>query len=89
MYNECSPSCVGYLKDTTIEYIDENTILVDGKEYEFDLDTVIWDNVAAQTNGVILDARRVDGELWLVVRRYYTGIISPDWDTGGYHDIKG
>jgi hypothetical protein len=76
-------------QNTIIEYIDENTILVDGETYEFDLDTVIWDDISAQTNGVILEVKRVDGELCLTVRRYYTDIISPDWDTGDYHDIKG
>jgi hypothetical protein len=89
MYNEHSPACVGYLSDTIIKYIDENTILVDGQTYEFDLGTVIWDAVSAQTDGVILDAKRVGGELWLTVRRYYTDIVRPDWDTGDYHDIKG
>jgi hypothetical protein len=76
-------------QNTTIRYFDENTTLVDGKTYEFDLDTVIWDDVSAQTDGVILEAKRVDGELWLVVRRYYTDLKWPDWDTGDYHDIKG
>jgi ribulose kinase len=83
-----SPVCTDN-QTTIIEYIDENSILVDGKTYEFDSDTIIWDDVSAQTEGTILDAKRVDGELWLTVRRYYTGIISPDWDTGDYHDIKG
>jgi hypothetical protein len=76
-------------QETAIKYIDENTILVDEKTYKFDLDAVIWDDVSAQTNGDILDARRVDGELWLTIRRYYTDLIWPDWDTGDYHDIKG
>jgi hypothetical protein len=89
MYNEYSPACAGYLSDTTIEYIDENTILVDGKTYEFYLDTVIWDDVSVQTDGIILEARRVDGELWLTIRRYYTDLERPEWDTGDYHDIKG
>jgi hypothetical protein len=83
-----SPVCTN-TNDTVIEYIDENTVLVDGITYEFDLDTVIWDDVLAQTDGVILDVKRVDGELCLTIRRYYTDIISPDWDTGDYHDIKG
>jgi hypothetical protein len=76
-------------QNTIIEYTDENTVLVDGKTYEFGLDTVIWDDVSAQTDGVILEVKRVDGELWLTVRRYYTDLIRPDWDTGDYHDIKG
>jgi hypothetical protein len=76
-------------QETYIEYIDANTISIDGKTYEFDLDTVIWDDVSTQTNGVILEAKRVDGELWLIVRRYYTDLKWPDWDTGDYHDIKG
>jgi hypothetical protein len=76
-------------QNTIIEYIDENTILIDGETYEFDLNTVIWDDISAQTNGAILEVKRVDGELCLTVRRYYIDIISPDWDTGDYHDIKG
>jgi hypothetical protein len=87
-YNDHSPACAGYLSDTTIECIDENTILVDGKTYEFGLGTVIWDDVSAQTDGAILEAKRVDGELWLTVRRYYTDLERPEWDTGDYHDIK-
>lgn len=64
-YNEYSPACIGYLSETTIEYIDENTINIDGVTYEFDLNTTIWDDVSAQTDSVILKAKRVDSELWL------------------------
>jgi len=76
-------------QETVIEYIDENTIKIDGKPYEFDLYTVIWDDVSAQTDYLILEAKRVNGELWLTIRRYYTDIQRPEWDTGDYHDIKG
>jgi hypothetical protein len=89
MYNEYSPACAGHLSNTTIEYIDENTILVDEKTYKFDLDTVIWDDISVQTDDAVLEAKRVDGELYLTIRRYYTDLIRPDWDTGDYHDIKG
>jgi hypothetical protein len=62
--------------------------MIDGETYEFDSESVVWEDIATQTNGVILDAKRVDGELWLTVRRYYTTLQRPDWDTGDYHDIK-
>jgi len=76
-------------KNTIIEYVDENTIMIDGEKYEFDPESVDWDNIATQTDYLIMDAKRIDGELWLTIRRYYTDIRRPDWDTGGYHDIEG
>jgi len=76
-------------KDTVIEYIDENTIKIDGKVYKFDTDSVVWEDIAEQTDHRILEAKRIDGEPWLTVRRYYTTLQRPDWDTGDYHDIKG
>jgi hypothetical protein len=76
-------------KTTVIEYVDENTIKIDGEVYEFDKESIVWDDITEQTDYLILDAKRVDGELWLTIRRYYTDIRRPDWDTGDYHDIKG
>ncbi len=76
-------------QNTVIEYVDENTIKIDGEVYEFDKESVVWDDIDVQTGYLILEAKRIDGELWLTVRRYYTDIRRPDWDTGDYHDIKG
>ena len=76
-------------KDTIIEYVDENTIMIDGEIYEFDKESIVWDDIATQTGYLILEAKRIDGELWLTVRRYYTDIRRPEWDTGDYHDIEG
>ena len=76
-------------QNTVIEYVDENTIKIDGEVYEFDKESVVWEDITTQTDYLILDAKRVDGELWLTIRRYYTDIRRPDWDTGDYHDIKG
>ena len=76
-------------EDTNIRYVDENTILIDGEEYQFDVNSVIWPTIRNDTNGKILDAFVDDnGELCITVRRFYTGSCS-DWDTGDYHDIKG
>jgi len=70
-----------------IEYVDENTIMIDGEPYEFDPESVVWEDIAEQTKGVILEAKRDEkGELWLVVRRFYTQLAWPEWDTGDYHD---
>jgi hypothetical protein len=76
-------------QNTIIKYIDGNTIMIDGKTYEFDLESVAWEDIAEQTDYLILDAKRLNGELWITIRRYYTDIRRPDWDTGDYHDIKG
>ena len=76
-------------QNTVIEYVDENTIKIDGEVYEFDSESVVWEDIAEQTAYRILEAKRIDGELWLTIRRYYTDIHRPDWDTGDYHDIKG
>ena len=76
-------------KDTVVEYIDENTIKIDDEMYEFSLADVVWTEVDEQTGYAILEAKRVDGELFLTVRRYYTDIKRPIWDTGDYHDITG
>lgn len=76
-------------KDTKINIIDENILEIDGEVYEFDKESVVWDDITEQTDYLILDAKRVDGELWLTIRRYYTDIRRPEWDTGDYHDIKG
>jgi len=82
--------------NTVIEYIDENTLKIDNELYEFDTESVIWDDIFTQTNGKITSARRDEtGELYIeVVRTYYyenagAVIPQPEWDTGDYHDING
>lgn len=75
-------------QNTVIEYVDENTILIDGEEYQFDSNSVIWPTIFDDTNGKILNAFVDDnGELCITVRRFYTGSCS-DWDTGDYHDVN-
>jgi len=74
--------------DTEIKVIDENTIEIDGKEYEFDTESVEWDDIVTQTDCVILDARRDNsGELYITVRRFYTKDCA-SWDTGDYHKME-
>ena len=75
-------------EDTNIQFIDEKTILIDGEEYQFDSDSVIWPTIYNDTNGKILDAFVDDnGELCITVRRFYT-CSCQDWDTGDYHDFN-
>ena len=81
--------------NTVIEYIDENTLKIDGELYEFDTESVEWPDIYTQTNGKITSARRDDtGELYLdVVRKYHyedagSVIPQPEWDTGEYHEIN-
>lgn len=74
--------------NTEIRIIDKNTIVIDEEMYEFDKDSVEWQNITNQTNGVILEASRDDvGELWLTIRRFYTGDCS-EWDNGEYHEME-
>ena len=81
--------------NTTFEYVDENTLKIDGELYEFDTESIVWPDIYTQTNGKITSARRDDtGELYLdVVRKYHyedagSVIPQPEWDTGEYHDIN-
>jgi len=69
-------------KETIIEIVSENKIIIDGSEFEFDLNSVYWQDIGSQTDGKILDAKRVDGELYLKVFRGYEK--SCPWDTGDY-----
>lgn len=74
--------------DTVVEFADENSIRIDGELYEFDESSVVWPDIRAQTNGIISEAHRDDGELYLTVMRFYTGSCLA-WDTGDYHEIHG
>jgi len=59
---------------------------INDEQYEFDIDSVVWPDIQEQTKGAINSAYRVDNELYLEIRRYYTYSCSL-WDTGDYHDI--
>lgn len=73
-------------KDTIIEATGENTLRIDGVDYEFDPESVTWPEISEQTEGVILEAHREDGELYVTVRRFYSGSCS-GWDTAQYHEV--
>jgi hypothetical protein len=86
-YNEFSLACIGSSENTTIEPINENTVNVDDTPYEFDVNDVAWPTVSQDTNGIIIEAHRENGELFLTVRRFYSSSIVGDWDTGDYHEV--
>ena len=44
--------------DTIIQVLSEDKLVIDGTEYEFDPDSVIWPDINAQTDGKILEAKR-------------------------------
>lgn len=70
-------------KDTIIETTGENTLRIDGVDYEFDPESVTWPEISEQTEGVILEAHREDGALFCTVLRFYSGSCH-GWDTGAY-----
>ena len=77
-----------YAAANTIEVVDENTIKVDGESYAFQPDAVAFPDVANQT-GVILEAHREGGELFLtVLRRYNHTTSAPEWDDVQYHQVS-
>ena len=76
--------------NTQIEFLTENSVLIDGETYEFDEDSQNFPDIMTQSDGMFLDAHRDDiGELYLTIRRFYTDTERPEWDTGGYHEIHG
>ena len=79
-YSPCKSS-----HDTLIAVTAESTITIDGEDYEFD-DSVIWPDISEQTDGRILEAHRESGELYITVRRFYTGSCS-GWDTAEFHEV--
>jgi len=88
-YNPNSATCSGFAPETQIIYIDENTISVDGEVYSFDT-SIFWPSVSQDTNGIILEAHRESGELFVTVRRFrrfYTGSCGA-WDTGTYGEFN-
>lgn len=72
-------------RDTEIEVI-ENGVRIDGEAHEFPEEIIEFPDMAEKSEGAILEAKRVDGELHLTVLRRYTG-GRPAWDTGEYHEI--
>jgi hypothetical protein len=81
-YSPCKYDC-----DTTITVMDDNALNIDGKVYEFDPLDVAWPTIAQDTEGVILEAHREGGELYVTVRRFYSGSCS-EWDDCQYHEAK-
>ena len=74
--------------DTIIEILDDNSITVDGDLFEFEIDSISFDEVNSQTNGIILNAYRdSENELYVEVRRFYKDTCV-EWDTGEYHEIS-
>ncbi len=69
-------------KETSIEIVNENKIIIDGFDFEFDANSIYWQDIYSQTEGKILDARRINGELHLKVLREYEKTCP--WDTGDY-----
>lgn len=73
--------------DTEIQYINENSIKIDGVLFEFDPESVEWPDIFEQTNEIIIEAKRDESnELLLEIRRFFTE--SREWDTGDYHVIN-
>ena len=84
MFNEHAN--LGVNANTQITYVNENTINIDGEDYEFDTESALFPTVHTITDGVILDAMRINDVLHLVVRRFYTDDCS-SWDTGEFHEV--
>jgi hypothetical protein len=75
-------------KDTIIKRLSDTTISIDGEEIgPFDLDGVSWPNISTETVGAVSEAHRRDGDLYLVVTRFYSGSCS-EWDSGDYHKME-
>ena len=85
MFNAYSPACMNINPNTEIKYVNENTINVDGLDYEFDSNSIQFPNINVDTQGVIISAIR-DTELHLTVRRFYSNDCST-WDTGMESDF--
>jgi len=72
--------------DTEIKVISDDILQIDGQEYEFSPLDVQWPDIHTQTDGVISEAHREDGELYITIRRFYTQSCS-GWDTAQFHDV--
>ena len=74
----------GCLPDTEIEVEGENSLRVDGVDYEFPVDGVSCPDIREQTGGVIEEAHRdADGALCATVRRFFT---SPGGELAWYSE---
>jgi hypothetical protein len=73
---------------TIIKVLNDYSIEVDGNTFTFDPLDGEWEDIAKQTNGVILEAHLENDEPYVTARRYYDGITHPDWDDGEYHTME-
>lgn len=70
--------------DTQFYVKDINTFVINGTEYEFDNNSIMWTNICSQTNGDIIEAYRENGELYITIIRKYTRDCGA-WDNGQYN----
>ena len=73
--------------NTSIKYIDENAISIDGEEYRFDSESIAWPHIVIDTNDKILEAHRENGELYLTVLRQYSQSWQ-EWYSENYQEFK-
>ena len=73
-------------RNTIIEVVDENTVIIDGIEESFDSGSVSYPDIGEETDCRIIEAHRENGELYLTVVRHYIGSFS-EWDDGQYHEV--
>lgn len=73
---------------TVIKSLGAYSIEIDGKDWTLDPLDGEWEDIAKQTDGVIVEAHLENDEPYVTVRRYYDGITHPDWDDGEYHELE-
>ena len=84
--------------DTDIIITGDNSLIIDGNEYDFDEATVEWPQkdymkpdsppgLMELTGGRILEAHQENGILHLTVRIFYTGGMPPNCDAQ-YHEVQ-
>ena len=73
-------------RDTLITVMDDNALNIDGEIFEFDPMDVAWPTINQDTEGRIIEAHREGGELYVTVRRFYSGDCS-SWDDTLYHEV--
>jgi len=76
--------------DTVYEKVDDNSLTRDGILLEFPAEGVTWDSeqLRTQTQGFIMGAERVEGELHITAKLFYTG-VKPRIADGEYHELEG
>jgi len=77
-YSPCASS-----HNTKIIITSDATLDIDGVPYELSLGDSEWPDIWEQTGGVIIEAHKEQGELFLTVLRRY--VESCPWDDGQYH----